>query len=298
MVAEGDEGFNYGTIKAIGGDGTTALQLSQQREFVNHGSIVASLAGGASGTTVGLAYTSSSWGSTFINYGLVSGTKAIEGYDPYGRPERGNFYNFGRIEGSITLANGDGWFENAGVVVGDVRLGAGTNAWFGSGGEHRGSVAGGDGTDLLIGSAGIDTLSGENGNDYIRGGRGGDRLSGGEGRDVFVYGLAGESTAAAPDKIDGFVSGVDRIDLSALDVQSISLTPDAGFTRLDAVTAAGTLTIRIVGTVSKTDLILARRASIDGTPTADFLVATDGGSVVRAGAGDDVLIGSADADRL
>jgi Ca2+-binding RTX toxin-like protein len=58
------------------------------------------------------------------------------------------------------------------------------------------------------------------GGDVLRGGTSGDSLTGGEGADLFRYGSAAESTFLAPDLIEDFRSGTDRIDLSLIDADS------------------------------------------------------------------------------
>jgi Ca2+-binding RTX toxin-like protein len=298
-VSQDAAAFNYGTILATGGDGTVGIKVTDQRHFANYGMIEASLAAGASGTTTGMFYLASFWGSTFVNYGTIRGSKAIDSGGGIGFPGMAAFYNEGRIEGSVQLDNGRSVFDNRGFVVGEVRLGTADNLWFGANGVLQGSLFAGDGSDMLVGGGSPDSLRGEGGDDYLLGGRGADQLSGGEGRDYFVYTDALQSTASFFDTLTDFVSGTDRIDLTALGVQSVSIQPDAGFSMLNAVTAGGaTLVVRVNGALSQSDLILAAAPAIVGTSGADRLVATAGGSVVDGGAGNDALIGSAGNDRL
>ena len=70
--------------------------------------------------------------------------------------------------------------------------------------------------DILIGSSLADPIQGGAGNDTITGGGGADVLFGDGGTDTFVYRAASDSTVAAADTIFGFVSGSDRLDLSAV----------------------------------------------------------------------------------
>ncbi|HEY0044053.1 MAG TPA: M10 family metallopeptidase C-terminal domain-containing protein, partial [Allosphingosinicella sp.] len=296
FVFEGDSALNTGDILAVGGNGSVGVQVYNQKSFTNEGRISAVLAPGATGDTIGFAYTASIWNSVFTNRGSITGTHAIEGLLGSGTPGRADFYNFGDITGTVLL-QGDGKFENLGSLIGEVRLGAGRNMWTGAG-THSGAVLGGAGTDILIGSAAADTLSGGDGDDYLRGSGGGDSLEGGAGRDVFAYTAISDSSGPASDTIADFVSGVDRIDLSGLDVQSVSLSAGAGYTDLLATAAAGTLTVRVHGTLAQADLVIARSPSITGTAAADFLFATAGGSSLFGGEGDDLLVGSAGNDRL
>ena len=69
----------------------------------------------------------------------------------------------------------------------------------------------------IIGSAFADTLTGSSGADTIIGGSGGDTLAGGAGSDVFKYAAVSDSSGAGnSDTVLDFMSGEDRIDLSAI----------------------------------------------------------------------------------
>ncbi len=104
--------------------------------------------------------------------------------------------------------------------------GAGNDVVYGSGGADavqgglgNDEVYGGSGADLVQGGAGIDTLAGGEGADTIQGDGGGDYIHLWEDvqrRDVLVFaaGDAGRSRATI-DHVDGFDSGVDKIDLTA-----------------------------------------------------------------------------------
>jgi Ca2+-binding RTX toxin-like protein len=99
---------------------------------------------------------------------------------------------------------------------------------------------GGLGFDGLEGLDGDDTLNGGSGGDELEGGLGADELNGGGEQDIFVYSL--EDTADLPalgnDKIHGFQSGVDDIDLARLRfVFGIDrdLAFSGGFVRLVAI---------------------------------------------------------------
>jgi Ca2+-binding RTX toxin-like protein len=102
-------------------------------------------------------------------------------------------------------------------------------------------VAGTDNVESIIGGAGNDSLSGGAGNDFLVGGAGVDRMNGGDGSDHFVFSAIGDSgiTSATYDQLDGFVSGIDKIDLSAMDANS-SLAGQQHFTFVaGAFTGAG-----------------------------------------------------------
>lgn len=88
------------------------------------------------------------------------------------------------------------------------------------------------GNDQIFGRAGNDMLFGEDGNDVLQGGDGRDLLSGGSGNDSFVYAAVSGSPASRNettlDRIEDFVHGQDRIDLSAIDADS-SIAGDQAF---------------------------------------------------------------------
>jgi D-alanyl-D-alanine carboxypeptidase len=109
------------------------------------------------------------------------------------------------------------------------------NLVLGLGGDDR--LLGGAGNDRLVGGSGHDRLIGRNGNDRLEGGQGHDQLNGGSGNDIlsgdagrdvllggagadtFVFLAPGDSPAGRhADRIGDFVSGVDKIDLSAIGI--------------------------------------------------------------------------------
>jgi serralysin len=95
---------------------------------------------------------------------------------------------------------------------------------------------GGGGDDVMIGNASNNLLRGGAGNDSLTGGAGVDREQGGAGADIFVFTAAGDSPESAlrsdgkkfwSDVITDFVSGTDRIDLSAIDANAATAGDDA-----------------------------------------------------------------------
>ena len=112
----------------------------------------------------------------------------------------------------------------------DVRGAAGDDALTGGlgddridGGDGDDTLIGGEGDDILVGGTGGDAIEGGTGDDHINGGEGDDTLSGGEGRDT--YGLNG---FFGSDRIEDFVSGEDRIELSGFSADDVTLTPVDG----------------------------------------------------------------------
>lgn len=82
------------------------------------------------------------------------------------------------------------------------------------GGFNGDRLYGEEGNDDLRGGNGLDLIVGGVGNDTIRGAKGTDTLTGGEGADVFIFHTDLDGTINV-DTITDFVSGVDRIELSA-----------------------------------------------------------------------------------
>jgi Ca2+-binding RTX toxin-like protein len=89
-----------------------------------------------------------------------------------------------------------------------------------AGNELANTLIGNDGINLLTGGGGNDILQGGNGGDVLTGGAGTDTLKGGADGDDFVFVHLSDSAAAAPDKITDFETGIDKIDLSAIDADA------------------------------------------------------------------------------
>ncbi len=104
----------------------------------------------------------------------------------------------------------EGTFSDVGGLKGNVSIAYGTTIE---------NAIGGSGNDWLIGNAANNELRGGDGNDVLYGAEGADRLWGGKGNDTFVYGKINESSAAAPDRIEDFVSGQDKVDVSGIRAQ-------------------------------------------------------------------------------
>lgn len=126
------------------------------------------------------------------------------------------------------------------------------------GSAEANTLRGAGGNDRLQGREGNDRLYGDAGNDTLTGGAGRDTLYGGAGADVFTFIEAGDSgrNAGSADRIMDFVSGIDDINLRALDLHWIGA---AGFSH-----SAGELR----GTQSGADFLL--QADLDGNGTVDF----------------------------
>ena len=99
-----------------------------------------------------------------------------------------------------------------------VAAGRDINATDFLGGTNNFYLQGSNGADTLIGSSGGDTIIGGDGADIITGGGSGDTLYGEAGADVFRYTSIADSRhgARSLDRIQDFVSGADKIDLSSI----------------------------------------------------------------------------------
>ena len=105
--------------------------------------------------------------------------------------------------------------------AGDDSLDGGPGLDLIHGGTGNDTARGGDSNDTMFGDAGSDQLFGDAGNDVLLGGAGKDFLTGGAGSDIFKFNGTSESTTVAFDVIQDFVKGVDKIDLSTIDANSL-----------------------------------------------------------------------------
>ncbi|HTU12874.1 MAG TPA: M10 family metallopeptidase C-terminal domain-containing protein [Allosphingosinicella sp.] len=145
----------------------------------------------------------------------------------------------------------------------------------------------GAGNDSLTGNAAANRLSAGEGEDSLRGGLGGDRLQGGGGADVFVFGAAGDSRdvaprsdgkKGAPDRLGDFVSGVDKIDLGAIDADQ-GIAGDQAFSFIGANAfsgVAGQLRAQAFGSE------LHIYGDTDGDLRADFHIVASGTQILAS----------------
>lgn len=117
----------------------------------------------------------------------------------------------------------------------------------------------------LTGSAAANSLTGGSAADLLTGGRGADLLAGGAGADVFVYLSSAESTGTTVDAISDFQSGVDQIDLSAIDAIRGGANDAFTFIGDAAFSTAGQLRYSAVSGLVEGD--------VNGDGLADFQIA-------------------------
>jgi hypothetical protein len=139
----------------------------------------------------------------------------------------------------------------SGLVAGSTATGIGLTAdkilnfEYAQGGAGSDIIYGSAAANVLVGNAGFDTLAGFAGNDVLHGGDGGDALWGGAGKDVltggsgadfFQFATATESGIGATkrDVITDFETGIDLIDLHAIDANTKNGKSDDAFTFIGA----------------------------------------------------------------
>jgi len=140
----------------------------------------------------------------------------------------------------VALATGGGHFAKPTMMMGSMGRGPAAGGWVNNdlylrllgdlNGDGRADVVGFgqkgvfDGMTAMdkianvIGSRFDDDLSGDNAANILTGGRGADRLTGYGGVDRFVFRSVADSTSGAPDTITDFQHGIDKIDLSHIDI--------------------------------------------------------------------------------
>ncbi|CAN7316183.1 calcium-binding protein [Caulobacter sp. LjRoot300] len=165
-------------------------------------------------------------------------------------------------------------------------------------GSTQGDIfAAGNGDDILFGDSGDDTLRGGAGDDFILGEAGADTLTGGAGVDTFGYYKVTDSTLSSQDFITDFQTGVDKIDLSDLDVTNYRIGTAGGFTFVDITLLGSVMSIKVAGQVKDSDLILSIPGeTYTGTAGADTLTGGVGEDTLKGGGGADTLTGGAGGD--
>ncbi|MEY4984027.1 MAG: hypothetical protein RIR62_2293 [Pseudomonadota bacterium] len=149
------------------------------------------------------------------------------------------------------------------------------------------NAMGNAGADRLAGNSLGNQLVGHGGNDTLSGGTGADTLDGGAGRDelsvaldgdrdVFVFRAASDSAVGNHDRINGFVAGVDDIDLRGIDPHAgLGGNQTFGFSGMQAAAHA-------VWTVTSGDDLLVR-GDVTGDRVADFEILLTQVSALNAG---------------
>ncbi|MFN9733617.1 MAG: calcium-binding protein, partial [Microcystis sp.] len=137
------------------------------------------------------------------SFGVNSGIETIDGTG---------------VTGKVTIV-GD-WsdntldFSNTAFVGNNIEI----NGYWGND-----QITGNAANNVIIGGGGDDNLNGGGGEDTLIGGLGSDQLTGGEGRDRFIFNSVDEiGQGANQDKILDFNTGLDTIDISGIDANSLN----------------------------------------------------------------------------
>lgn len=203
---------------------------------------------------------------------LIENARGGSGNDVIVGNSASNMLNGGA--GNDDLRGGAGADRLYGESGSDVLLGgSGQDRMFGGNGKDR--LNGGYGDDRLFGGQGKDILNGGNGDDNLFGGPGPDKLIGGDGRDMFVFQSVGDSPAGGIDTIWDFVSGVDLINLQAIDANATA-AGDQAFSFI-----AGDPFSRTAGELGFGSETLS--ADVDGDGVADFQIYLAGVTALAEG---------------
>jgi Ca2+-binding RTX toxin-like protein len=136
----------------------------------------------------------------------------------------------------------------------------------GNGGDDQ--LHGGNGFDYLHGNEGNDTLNGGSDDDYLYGNTGDDRINGGlgkdfmvggDGADIYEFTSTSDSLSSAPDVIEGFISGTDQLDFSALNVNASDISVEQVNGEIDISVSDSDFQITLIATTGvdvDTDIII------------------------------------------
>ena len=218
-----------GRNQLFGGDGNDFIQASAGGDFIGGGAGNDTVRGGDGADTIygglgddnigggaGNDLIFGAAGANIIWGGLGNDTvQGGTGSDTIYGGGDGTNQLFGNDGDDLIFAGTGGDFIGGGAGNDIVRGGVGNDTIYGGLGND--DLAGGAGDDVIFGSTGNNTIWGGLGNDTLHGGTGKDVMNGGPGADTFVFASAAHiGIGLGRDVISGFQSGVDQIDLRAL----------------------------------------------------------------------------------
>ena len=222
-------GLNDGNDVYIGGAGIDTYDLSSTSAAatVNLTTGVASSAQTGADTLSEIENVSGSSGDDTITDG--AGSNALDGNagnDSFGMivDNARDVINGGA--GTSDTADYSAFTANLGVTLGNNVAVAGSGTGFNTDLiSNIENFIGGAGNDSITGDGSANRLSGGAGNDTLSGGAGADTLTGGSGADVFDFNATNQSGVgtANRDVITDFVSGIDKLDFSAIDANTFIL---------------------------------------------------------------------------
>lgn len=294
----------YGAAGAdnIKGDaGNDDLRGGAGNDILDGGADIDGLSGGDGNDTLiggaGNDSLSGGNGDDLFLMGVGSGTDWVEGdagYDTVQASADNTIFSFSMLRAVEVISSGgfanvtlpgtsgaDNLDFGGYIFVGTVTItgGAGNDWLFGSASDD--SIKGEAGEDWIRGQAGNDTLDGGDALDNLEGGDGADTLIGGAGNDL-LYGGNGDDVfliglGAGSDTFDGG-AGFDEIRATANNV-AISFASLSG---VESISANGFTGVTIAGS--------------SGADNLNFLGVQLNGMAINAGAGDDVITGTNNAD--
>lgn len=168
----------------------------------------------------------------------------------------------------------------------------GTAAIDGTGNAAANILTGNAAANTLDGLGEADLLYGGGGNDLLTGGLQADRMWGGTGRDTFIFNAVNESSASltTADRIEDFVTAVDKIKLSPIDASSV-LTGEQGFvwrgTGLIGTSASGEVSYRKFDLTGTANDYTAIYIDTDSDATVEMVIRLKG--LVTLAASDFIL---------
>lgn len=166
--------------------------------------------------------------------------------------------------------------------------------------------------ETLIGGRVDDVIYGLDGDDIVIGGIGADALAGGAGADTFLYRSVTESTVSYSrnnvltrpgyDNLFDFETGLDKIDVTAVGLGSVSIIRQDGSSFLFGGFPGSTLTFQLVAAghdINANDLIgYSGGVYMVGSGQADVLIGGAGADGILGGDGADIITGGRGADAL
>lgn len=226
-----------GLERFIGGAGNDTIDGGAGYDRVEYGSSTAGVNITLGGTGKGTAQDGLGGTDTLINIEAVRGSAFN---DTLTGSDSAAFESFEGREGNDVI-DGKGGIDrvdyqssNAAVTV-NLTKGTATDGFNGTDTLlHIENVRGSDFNDTLTGSSVANAIDGGAGADSITGGAGADTLTGGAGNDIFYFKALTDTgiTSSTRDVITDFAHGKDKIDLSALDANGLTIANDA-FTFID-----------------------------------------------------------------